>query len=381
MSSFKDKLKNLAAEKKIAAHPLVEKLNANLNTRSSYWLAFALYAKVEEKELDNQLIDLGKSLRLDDAEIKEELAAVKACESDEDFESLVRECAGGLLDQTVKFLLMMELDHFSKENSLDPDFVSTLSDIIELSAEEKTFLLELKETLKAKAPDIEKFSVFLKKNSDKPTVIFELYCPELYQTANTIPDGAAEFLIKEIEKKKVSSKNAGDTLVHMMKPETLQVPEKMNDVDKKFKKQYPQTVLSLTRNAAFQIYKTRIGEMFSQFEEWVNGLNSENESTGWPFDEVISRNLTLRWYFQYHMGVRSFELADSLFFGIAFGGEDPAKAMIGSFLGPLGACMSSKAREEYEEELRQRIKFRKDAIVKVRAFFDNELSEMEKHYS
>ena len=381
MPSFKDKLKKMASDKQIAAHPLVEKLNANQSTRSSYWLAFALYAKVEEQDLDAPLIELGKSLKLDESEIRDELSAVKECSSDEDFESLVQECASGLADAAAKILLAMELDQFSNKNSLDPDFISTLSDIIELSAEDRSFVDELKKYLKAKSPDMEKFYVFLNENADKPPVIFDLYCPELYKTATTIPEGAAEFLIKEIEKKRVSSNNAGDTLVHMMKPETLQVPEKMNDVDKKFKKQYPQTILSLTRNAAFQIYKTKIGEMFSQFEEWVNSLNSENESKGWPFDAVISRNLTLRWYFQYHMGVRSFELADSLFFGIAFGGEDPAKAMIDSFMGPLGACMGSRAREEYEEELRQRIKFRKDAIAKVRTFFDNELTEMEKHYS
>ena len=167
MPSFKNKLKNMAAEKQIAVHPLVTKLNANHSTRSSYWLAFVLYAIVEEKELDARLTELGKSLKLDDAEIKDELASIKECESDEDFESLVRECANGLVDQAVKILLLVELDHFSKENSLDPDFISTLSDIIELSAEEKTFLRELKETLKAKAPDIEKISSFLKKNSDK----------------------------------------------------------------------------------------------------------------------------------------------------------------------------------------------------------------------
>jgi len=381
MPSFKDKLKKMASDKQIAAHPLVEKLNANQSTRSSYWLAFALYAKVEEQDLDAPLIELGKSLKLDESEIRDELSAVKECSSDEDFESLVQECASGLADAAAKILLAMELDQFSNKNSLDPDFISTLSDIIELSAEDRSFVDELKKYLKAKSPDMEKFYVFLNENADKPPVIFDLYCPELYKTATTIPEGAAEFLIKEIEKKRVSSNNAGDTLVHMMKPETLQVPEKMNDVDKKFKKQYPQTILSLTRNAAFQIYKTKIGEMFSQFEEWVNSLNSENESKGWSFDAVISRNLTLRWYFQYHMGVRSFELADNLFFGIAFGGEDPAKAMIDSFMGPLGACMGSRAREEYEEELRQRIKFRKDAIAKVRTFFDNELTEMEKHYS
>jgi|GEM_PF-6225998 len=99
MPSFKDKLKNMAAEKQIAVHPLVEKLNANQSTRSSYWLAFALYAKVEEQDLDAPLIELGKSLKLDESEIKDELAAVKACTTDEDFESLIRECAGGLADR------------------------------------------------------------------------------------------------------------------------------------------------------------------------------------------------------------------------------------------------------------------------------------------
>ena len=195
MPSFKDKLKKMASDKQIAVHPLVEKLNANQSTRSSYWLAFALYAKVEEQDLDAPLIELGKSLKLDETEIRDELSAVKGCSSDEDFESLVQECAGGLTDAAVKILLAMELDQFSNKNSLDPDFVSTFSDIIELSAEDRSFVAELQKILNAKTPDVVKLYLFLNKNTDKPPVLFDLYCPELHKIAPTVP----EFL-KEISK-------------------------------------------------------------------------------------------------------------------------------------------------------------------------------------
>lgn len=376
MPSFKDKLKKMASDKQIAVHPLVEKLNANQSTRSSYWLAFALYAKVEEQDLDASLIELGKSLKLDESEIRDELTAVNGCSSNEDFESLVRECAAGLADAAVKILLAMELDQFSSQNSLDPDFISTISDIIELSAEDRSFVDELKKYLKAKNPDMEKFYVFLNENADKPSVIFDLYCPELYKTATTIPEGAAEFLIREIMKNAISRE-----IVLRMMPRELKVQEKMESSDQKFKEKFPQTVLPLVRKSAFQIYKNRLNNMFSDFEKWIDSLNSDNEGDIWPFDPVVNQNLTLRWYFQYHMGIREFQLDDGLFWGIECGGEDTAEARLNSFMGPLGACLGSRAREKYEEELRQRIKFRKDAIVKVRAFFDNELTEMEKHYS
>ena len=374
MPSFKDKLKKIASDKQIILHPLVTKLNANQSTRSSYWLAFALYVKVEEKELDARLTELGKSLKLDDDEIKDELAAVKECESDEDFESLVQECAAGLVDKTVKFLLMMELDHFSKENSLDPDFISTLSDIIEISAEEKTFLTELKKILKSKTQDLEKFSAFLKKNSDQPTAVFELYFPELYQAATTIPDGAAEFLIQEIEKKTGPSINWVT-----MNLEILQVQKMVNDVEKKFKKQYPQAVLSLTRNAAFQIYKVRIGEMIDKFEKWVDSLDTDNESSEWPFDAIVFRNITLRRYFQYHMGVQKLDLPTDLFLRIKQGAIDIA----GTLFAFVKQVANHPVIQEVYKQKRQRkeITSRKEAITKVREFFDNELSEMGKHYA
>lgn len=44
MMTFKDILKKMALDKRIATHPLVEKLNASRSTRSSYRLAFVLYA-------------------------------------------------------------------------------------------------------------------------------------------------------------------------------------------------------------------------------------------------------------------------------------------------------------------------------------------------
>ena len=131
MPSFKDKLKKMASDKQIAAHPLVEKLNANQSTRSSYWLAFALYAKVEEQDLDAPLIELGKSLKLDETEIKDELTAVKGCSSDEDFESLVRECAASLADAAVKILLFAELNQFGRKHKMSLDFLTDMMNILE----------------------------------------------------------------------------------------------------------------------------------------------------------------------------------------------------------------------------------------------------------
>lgn len=201
MPSFKDKLKNMAAEKQIALHPLVTKLNANQSTRSSYWLVFALYAKVEEKELDARLTELGKSLKLDDDEIKDELAAVKGCESDEDFESLVRECAGGLADQDSKILLFAELTQFVKKNKMSLDFLPDMMAVLEVPDHAKDFIGEFSKIVNSSKPSLLSFFNLTKKFKDIPDYIYETFAPELWAEVNQDRTPEASKLLQAVSKK------------------------------------------------------------------------------------------------------------------------------------------------------------------------------------
>ena len=339
MPSFKDKLKNMAAEKQIAVHPRVEKLNANLNTRSSYWLAFALYAKVEEKELDNQLIDLGKSLKLDDDEIKDELAAVKACESDEDFESLVRECAGGLADRDSKILLFAELNRFGKKNKMSLDFLPDMMAVLEVPDPAKDFIGEFNEIVNSSEPDLLSFFNLTNKFQDIPVFIYETFAPELWAKLNQDRTPEASQLLQAVSEKSFDEEDWRTFFLWLDKLEPALSPmykkcksfSELQALLSKWVGNFPQVIffadqsemqktyisietafteshssvpLPLVKKYAFLQYKGKLQALFSTLKENISVAEPGYAGPSRLAAAEIGEVLFLRWYMRFSAGIK-----------------------------------------------------------------------------
>jgi len=345
MPSFKDKLKKMASDKQIAAHPLVEKLNANQSTRSSYWLAFALYAKVEEQDLDALLIELGKSLKLDESEIKDELSAVKECSSDEDFESLVQECAGGLTDAAVKILLFAELNQFGRKHKMSLDFLTDMMNILEAAEPEKDFIGKFMKIVNSTKPNLMDFYDLTRKFPEVPSFIYETFVPELWAQCNKDFTKEASELLKKVSAKPsfdpsgvnwwleeydrdvaknragkesisfleivkcMRGRGCGDPLLIFLADQSA-MEKQYKAVEDAFVKKHSDVPLPLVKKQAFRQYREKLQTLFAKLKQ--NYIPGAEPGYGGilEFDDKLFDIVVLRCYMRFSAGLKEQFLDD-----------------------------------------------------------------------